>query len=511
MDQKDRKIPRNSKRITETMKDIENIYKQCTTPQKEGETDTITARTIYNYLISPFIVYCDKFVPESEKDPIQEFQKLLFKQGQEHEKNVIEKEYPKIEKITYKEKEEGFKKLLQAMKEGAETITGPPLLYLQEGLEGRPDILEKRITHASVFGEYHYTVKEIKLAKNIQRHHIYQTAFYNHILGKIQGYTSDTFTLINRDHDEKEYQYREETLQEILEDIKEIHQGKQVTPTYGKCEWPWETYNNKEAIKRDDISLVSGVGATTKEKLNTIGIRTVKDLAETTTDNLTTIKGIGNAKAEKYQTNAKALAEKRCIQLGRCSFPDNQTEIFLDLEGTGEQIGGEELIQMDYLIGVQIRNNGKTEYKAFLAETTEKEEEMFKKFTNWLKEQEDYTIYHWHHYELNHLKRLAERHRLPDGLENKLFSNMRDLYKDAVKTYAYPTYGGGLKHVAKYMGYNWRHKDINAMESIAIYLNYSKNPEKHKQEMQKVIDYNEDDCKATMMVKDWLEQNSSTP
>ncbi len=72
-----------------------------------------------------------------------------------------------------------------------------------------------------------------------------------------------------------------------------------------------------------------------------------------------------------------------------------------------------------------------------------------------------------------------------------------------------PTYGGGLKQVAMYMGYNWRHQDINAMESIAIYLNYSKNPEKHKDEMQKVIDYNEDDCKATMLVKDWLEQNSS--
>ncbi len=88
---------------------------------------------------------------------------------------------------------------------------------------------------------------------------------------------------------------------------------------------------------------------------------------------------------------------------------------------------------------------------------------------------------------------------------------MRDLYKDAVRTYAYPTYGGGLKHVAKYMGYNWRHKDINAMESIAIYLNYTKNPEENKSEMQKVIDYNEDDCKATMTVKDWLEDNSSTP
>jgi len=486
---------------------IENIYIECTTPTKETD-DTITARTIYNYLISPYIIYCDKFISESEKDPLQEFQKLLFKQGQEHEKNVIEREYPKIEKITYKEKTEGFKKLLQTMKEGKETITGPPLLYLQQGLEGRPDILEKQDTHKSVFGDYHYTVKEIKLAKNIQRHHIYQTAFYNHILGKIQGYTPETFTLINRDHEEKEYTYNEERILELITCIQKIHHGKQITPTYGKCEWPWETYNNKMAIETDDVSLVSGIGATTKEKLAQHGIKTVKQLAETTKEQLREIKGIGPAKAEKYQTNAQALKEKRCIQLKRCSFPDNTTEIFLDLEGTGEQIGGEEIITIDYLIGVTIRNNGKTQYLPFLAHTPDGEEEMFKKFTKWLKEQTDYTIYHWHHYELNHLKRLAERHGISKELEDKLFNNMRDLYKDAVQTHAYPTYGGGLKQIAKYMGYNWRHTDINAMESIAIYFNYIEDPEKHKDKIQKVIDYNEDDCNATMTIKDWLEENT---
>ncbi|MFQ5975845.1 MAG: TM0106 family RecB-like putative nuclease [Candidatus Hydrothermarchaeales archaeon] len=485
-----------------------DIYTKCTTPQK-GVEDRITARTIYNYLKSPFIVYCDKFVKEEEKDPISEFQKLLFEQGQEHEKNVIEKDYPEVETKEYETKEEGFGLLLEAMKKGEHTIAGLPLLYLQEGLEGRIDLLEKNTNSPSIFGEYHYVVKEIKLAKNIQRHHIYQTAFYNYLLGKIQDYTPENFILINRDHEEKEYQYNPEKLLEIIDDIKEIQNGKTVTPTYGKCEWPWETYNNKKAVETDDVSLVSGIGATTKEKLNEMGIKTVKDLADSTIEKLTEIKGIGPASAEKYQTNAKALAEDKCIPLGRCSFKENKTEIFLDLEGTGEQKGDEELTAIDYLIGVTVRNDGKTEYTPFLAHTLEGEEEMFKQFTKWLEKQSDYTIYHWHHYELNHLKRLSERYGIPEELKNKLFMNMRDLYKDAKKAYAYPTYGGGLKDVAKFMGYTWRHKDVNAMESIAIYFNYLKNPEKHKEEIQKVIDYNEDDCRATMVVKDWLLKNSS--
>lgn len=493
------------------MTSIENIYKECTTtPQEEGEGDRITARTIYNYLKSPYIVYCDKFVDEEEKDPINEFQKLMFESGREHEKNVIETDYPDVEKQSFKTNKEGFKLLLEDMKKGTDNICGLPLLYLQEGLEGRIDLLEKKTTAPSVFGDYHYIVKEIKLAKNIQRHHIYQAAFYNYILGKIQQYTPEKIILINRDHEEKEYTYNEEKTTNILEHIKEIYKGKKVTPTYGKSEWPWETYNNRRAVETDDVSLVSGIGATTKDRLNTAGIMTVKQLANAPIDSLTEIKGIGNKSAAKYQTNAKALAENRCIQLGQCNFKDNKTEIFLDLEGTGEQKGDVEITSIDYLIGVTIRQDGKTEYKPFLAHTIEGEGDMFTEFTKWLELQEDYTIYHWHHYELNHLKRLAERHGITEETRENLFTNMRDLYKDANKTYAYPTYGGGLKHIAKYMGYTWRHQDINAMESIAVYFNYLKNPEENKLEIQKVIDYNEDDCNATMIVKDWLEKNTVT-
>jgi predicted RecB family nuclease len=65
----------------------------------------------------------------------------------------------------------------------------------------------------------------------------------------------------------------------------------------------------------------------------------------------------------------------------------------------------------------------------------------------------------------------------------------RDLYKDAVSCFAFPTYGNGLKEIAKFMGYGWRHKDVNAMESIAIYFQYVKDPENNAKQLQKVIDY----------------------
>jgi uncharacterized protein len=223
---------------------------------------------------------------------------------------------------------------------------------------------------------------------------------------------------------------------------------------------------------------------------------------------LTQIERIGAKTAEKFRRNAQALATGKHIKIGGVSFPKKKTEIFLDLEGTGQQLGDEELIAMDYLIGVLVRKNGKEEYIPFLAKGLDKEGPMFAEFLKWLSKHEDCIIYHWHHYEKIHIKGLCERHGVGESVQNMLLKNMRNLYADAASAFAFPTYGYGLKEVAKYMGFRWRHEDVDATESIAFYLQYLDDPKKNKEKLQKVIDYNEDDCRATMIVKDWLEENS---
>lgn len=484
-----------------TSQDIDKLCRRCLS---SGVSDRVTARTIYNYLVSPFIVYCNEFVSEDKKDPPSQYQDLLFEQGRRHEDQVIKKAYPNARKLEYKTPEEGFKMILGEMNKGIAAISGGPVFYLPEGLRGVLDVIERRDTKPSIFGNYHYVVREIKLAKNIENHHIMQGAFYNYLLGKIQGYTPPSFCIINRDHEEIEKEYDESELLEILQEIRRILGGKEVYPTYGACEWPWKTFNNEEAIRRRDVSLVGGVGPSFKQKLIDVGIRTPENLAQAKYEDLVKIKGIGHKTANKFSSNAKALVSKKCICLGICEFPVKKTEIFLDLEGTGEQLGDEELIAMDYLIGVLVRKKGGEEYTHFLADGLNKEKEMFDQFIRWLQKQEDYIIYHWHNYERFHLERLAERYKLPEKTQKSIFGNMRDLYKDAVSCFAFPTYGNGLKQVASYMGYQWKHQDVDALESIALYFQYVNDPKENKPKIRKVIDYNEDDCRATMLVKDWL-------
>ena len=48
------------------------------------------------------------------------------------------------------------------------------------------------------------------------------------------------------------------------------------------------------------------------------------------------------------------------LSLDLVTFQKRGLKFSLDLEGTGEQVEGEELVAIDYLIGIMVRSNGKT-------------------------------------------------------------------------------------------------------------------------------------------------------
>jgi uncharacterized protein len=450
-------------------------------------------------------VWCEFHGPHDEKDQRDTYLDFLMELGKEHEKKTIDEKYPLAEKHTFETLEEGFELVITSMVEGVNSIGNAPLFFLPEGLSGVVDLLEKNTSAPSVFGDFHYTVNEIKLAKNIKDYHVMQGAFYNYMIGKIQGYLPEKYYIINRDGIKTEHIYNENELFIIMDEIRQIFDGKIIYPTYGACDWPWETYANQKAIENKDLSLVGGIGKSTKNKLNQNNISTLDELANSTVSNLTRIKGIGEKSALKFNTRAKAIVHEKPIKLKNAVFDKVSTEIFLDLEGTGEQQTEQELVAIDYLIGVIVRIDGKTEYKSFHAKDLLSEKEMFLEFIGWLKTQKDYIIYHWYHYEKTHLKKMSQRHEVDDDLDELLFNKLVDVYKIANDCFAFPTYGAGLKEVAKYVGFEWRDEDISAMTSAVLYFQYAQTG--NDEELGRVIGYNKDDCIATMIIKDWIVDN----
>jgi len=489
---------------------VSDIYHRCLTGTGKGE---LTAQNVSLYKSSPYAIYCEKFISEEKKDPMSPYRKLLMERGIEHEKRVIETGYPECETVAYKEPEEGFWLLLDLMTQGVEAICGLPVFFLPENMQGRIDLLEKQPGHPSIFGDYHYVVKEIKLAQTVKQEYVMQGAFYNYLIAKVQTYRPATFFIINRDYDEIEYQYKdyEQSLAQAIEGTRAILEGREVpTPTYNACEWPWERFCNHQALRTRDVSLIGHVGPKKKANLVAHGFRKIWDIASATVEDLTEIPGIGAATAQKLILGARAIKQGEPILIDQAAlqFPDRSTEIFLDLEGTDQPGHEDEIAQVDYLIGVLVRKVGNEEYIPFVGHRVQDEGGMFQAFVRFMQTQQDYVIYHWHTYERSHIEKLAERYNCTDAVKGLLLSHMIDLHKVATTTYVFPTYGNGLKDIAGFLKFKWRSEEINALDAIAYYLRYQQDPEGYQDKMQAIIDYNEDDCRATKVVKDWLHARS---
>jgi len=482
------------------------LFQACTAG---GLSGGITAHEVSLYRRSPYSIWCGKFAPPEHRDPLGPYRELLLERGIEHEKRVIAARWPGCEAAPFRDPLEGFRLLVDRMAGGADAICGLPLFYLPEDLHGRPDVLLKREGVPSAFGDYAYEVVEIKLAARIEEPHILQAAFYTYLLSKIQGCMPERFSVINRDHAEQAYRSADygETLRAAIAGARRILEGSErPSPTYNGGEWPWMKWTNHTALRERDISLVPGVGPAMKEKLAARGMRKVWDLSSASPDALMGIPGVGRATAERLVVNARAIHRRTCIALERSAlrFRDCPTEVFLDLEGTdptGEQDG---LEQVDYLIGVLTADAGGTRYRPFAAWRIREEGRMFREFVEFLLGLGDVTVYHWHNYEHWHLRQLASRHGLTEVVERDIFPRMVDLHRVATRAFAFPTPTNGLKDIAKHLGFRWRHEDVNALDSIAWYLRYQSAPEIWEEKLQGIVEYNEDDCRATKFIKDWL-------
>ena len=488
----------------ESSVDTNNLFSKC---MNELITERLTATTVADYVTSPFSIHCNKFVSKDEQDPITEYQKLLFQRGHDHENQTVREKFPEMAEISFDSPEKGFKSTLDAMVSGTDVLHGMPIYYLPEGIFGVTDLLEKSDSAGSVFGNYHYTVKEVKLAKNIKNNHLIQGAFYNYLLGQIQNFTPRTFAMINGEGEESVHEYSEyeSVLLDSIEGTRKILQGEPVSPTHGSCDYPWTSYCNKKAVETNDISLVAGISLKTKNQLFH-KFKTVEELSMASILDLTAIKGIGDKTAIKYVNTAKAIHSKTHIVIDKdkIDFPQRKVEIFLDLEGIDPTMAEEGIPQIDYLIGILVREKSEERYISFTAKNTNLEKEMLLEFLDFLKSQDDYVVYHYHHYEKTHMTKMMEKYKIDNATQILLLDNLIDIHKVATDSVVFPTYGNGLKQIAPYIGFAWRHKDVSATESISMYLDYIQDPEVGEENFQKVIDYNEDDCIATRVIKDWL-------
>ena len=492
---------------------VRELYDDLT---RDSGLKLISATSIERFIRAPINFWCEANAPPEEKQLLDPYRQRLFSQGNAYQNQVIQESYPGMVQVPFLNEDEGLMRTLELMAQGASAISNMPLLSRPDGVAGRPDVLVRDDSQNSNLGPFGYQVVEIKAVRKITRGHILQAAMYNRMLGRALGNEPPEFYLLDLEgtcHTVRTAEVAAE-LDWALDEMRQILEGKPVEPCYGGADWPWTRYVNQQAIAARDVSLVPGLGESKRQAFAAAGYPTVKRLANAKPEALTSIKGVGAANSRKFLSSAQAICRGRPVpRKADWRIPQCTVEVFLDLEGAASGLdsegpGWEGTGWVNYLIGNVIRSPGRpATYKPFFADNFEQEGQILGEFFQWAASLEDARFYHWHHYEKTHLTRMASSQGLEPALVSRVMDRLVDLSPITTGAFAFPTYGESLKDIAKYLGFSWRQEDVSGQSSMVLYQDYVESGGADDQTRQKLLDYNEDDCRATLYVFDWLTAN----
>lgn len=487
----------------------------------------ITATDFYDYTKCKHCVFLNKNGDQKLRDKISDFVKLLWDRGVQHEKKIIES-YIRSKGKSFievsKDKPAGietFNETLKLMKEGKDFIYQGVLMV--DDFIGRPDLLE-RISGKSKFGNYYYIPVDIKAGRGyegdsfddgkVKESYLFQLNFYNFILSNIQKFNPEFGKIININQEELDYKtdFNSDKFSKIKEEIILMAKGREVYQPIigGKCDLcRWQTYCNDWAKKKKDLSLLFYVGEN-KYELQRYGIKEIKDLLSKPLikwlKELPALKkqGYFNGFAEKSFSNlykrAQVHKKGKEVFYSKINFPESQREIHFDVEDDPTQ-------DITYLFGFWMRDlsSGRDHYEYLMVDDMNGEEDVTKKLWDFLKKNKNVPVYHYSAHEISILRRLQKKYNLDQGIIEDFEKKSIDLYKIIQRDSDWPLTSYGLKSICKFTGFKWSAEDAGGANSIEWFSRFINGDDKMK---EKILKYNEEDCKATAHLKDYILKNN---
>lgn len=469
-----------------------------------GVNKNVIGSHVYMMYACEHALYLEFHGDHTNKVKPDESLRLLFAKGNEHEAAIAgQLDYPEPQYKTG-DWESGLRETRKLMKQGVPGIYQAVLL--NDNYLGKPDLL-RRVDAPCELGDWSYEVGDIKSSRKIKVEQVMQVAFYTYLLEVIQGVRPQEGFIVLGDGTEERFPVDDYywTLLDLLDEIDEILTGEKKTFFHirGACDaCAWREYCAEVARAQEDISLVFGLTRAQKKLLAPQGIASIHDVAGMDVKKLSRIRGLGEAGLSRLKRQAGVLEANRPLWLGIPAVGSPQQEVYFDMES--DPYSGTE-----YLFGLMLVEGGACDFRYFIARSPEEEEKAFVDFmgfmTNLFNCRKKLLVYHYHHYEPNHIEKLVGRYG-GTGLLRKMQDHMVDLLPIIRKNVVLPLSSYSLKHVARFLGFEWRGKEASAVQSVVWYNNYLSDGD-HKW-LDLIIEYNQDDLRATRVVRDWLKDRA---
>ena len=416
----------------------------------------------------------------------------------------------------------GASATLELMQQGVDAIHQGILLITDPAghtFISKPDLLVKQ-PGDSLLGDWHYVPVDIKLGKRPKLEYQLVAAYQAHLLAQMQGAWPEAAWLILRQRGAYEVDLVERVprMQSILEECTRTL-SKPVEPEVfisrnrcSLCHWYGHCYDI--AQQQQHLSLLPGVTPSRYSFLQGLKLTTVESLALARPAQLEPLPGFGREVAQKLVWQAQATLSNQAILVADPSLwsqgfsgngaiapfhhlPTAPVEFYFDIEAEPD-------LNLAYLHGVlMVDRRTQTEtFYPFLAEDPSAEAAVWKDFLELMLAYPQSPVFHFCAYEVQTVRRLAQLYNTPLDSVEALLHRFVDLHAWVTRTVMLPVESYALKPIARWVGFDWRDASADGAQSIYWYNQWLTTGDRSF--LDSIVCYNEDDCRATYHVKDWL-------
>jgi len=461
----------------------------------------ITEKTFYQFIKCPHWVYFDAHA--DLKRPHHPLMERLIDDGMiDAKQREVISDRVDVAEVTAEDPEEAYRQTLAFMAEGRQTIYRAVLIDAH--WVGHPDILEK-VEGVSKLGAHYYVAADIKRSRYLRDEFCIQGCFYAELLEKIQGVKPVNGYVLTPDQVTLTYliSEKESTFRINLMEIEKMIAGKRPVHfmTTGCKQSPWFSECRSESESCEDLSILNRVWREEVQSLQQVGIQTITELAHASKSDLQRrLPHMSETRLEAMHDQARVMKSGDYLVRHRIDLPEADIELYFDIES-------DPLRDFDYLLGILRVENGKTEYIPFMAESPAQEPEMWLEFCDFIARHLDAPIYHYGHFEQEVLRRFATRYGVSPIVQEAFERNMIDLIELIRPAILFPISFYSLKDIASFIGFHWRADDASGANSVLWFEDWlvSKKPAL----LQKIMEYNEDDVRATWKLKEWIDVHAS--
>lgn len=478
----------------------------------------LTAELLLNYQRCNRRAFLDVHGDRALRDEISDYLLKLIQDSADNQQavlNNLEIPYQRPE-FPARNWEAGAAATVEMMAAGVECIYQGVLLAEENGMTfvSRPDLLLKQ-PGLSKFGDWLYSPVEIKLSKRSKSEYQVVVAYHMKVLAAVQESWSESVQLFLKDKEPSDIDLWEvyPRMEEVLEScIRELQSptAPEVFISRNRCalcQWYTDCYSIAKSVNH--LSLLPGVTQVRYNELTHLNITDLATLAVTEPKILDNSAGFGPEMARRLVRQAQSSLHDKALpteafpqgrsteHLLRTELSDSPIEIYFDIES-------EPSLELIYLHGVLVvdRINKTEEFHALLAETPEGEERVWQEFLDLVWRYPAAPIYHFCPYEVQTVNKLAKQYGTDRSLVEPLMSRFVDLHERVTRLVVLPVEGYALKAIAKWMGFAWRDERANGAQSIYWYAQWLATGD--REYLESIVIYNEDDCRATHLMKNWL-------